>query len=89
MEKTEAVFDENNLGSPRSAEDKKIKTLIIKKIYGTTSKTEIENLKPEILAFLREDLENLFKELKESDNPIECIENFDNKNELKIFDDVA
>lgn len=34
----------NNLGSQRSAEEKKLKTMIIQKIFGATIKTEIEKI---------------------------------------------
>jgi len=56
IEKIEALFELNNLGSPRSAEEKKIKASIILKIFGTTSKTEIEIMDYKLLAHLREEL---------------------------------
>lgn len=76
MEKIEAVFELNNLGSPRSAEEKKIKAMIIQKIFGTTSKTEIEKMNVGQLNFNRATLEELFTEIKEIENPIEYLTNF-------------
>ncbi|MDZ7766900.1 MAG: AAA family ATPase [Melioribacteraceae bacterium] len=78
IEKIEAVFDENGLGDARSKADKQLKTTIIKKVFGTTSKTEIEKMKESELTYNKEILENLFIELKEvaPENPIEFIENY-------------
>ena len=76
MEKIEAVFELNNLGSPRSAEEKKIKAMIIQKIFGTTSKTEIEKMNAGQLNFNRASLEELFAELKEIENPVEYLTNY-------------
>jgi AAA domain len=76
LEKIQALFELNGLGSPRSADDKKIKTLIIQKIFGTTSNTEIEKLDAPKLSFKRAELEELFLELKHSDNVNETIEEF-------------
>lgn len=77
IEKIEAVFELHNLGSPRSNEDKKIKTAIIKKIFKTTSKTEIEKMLPQELNYRRQELEELFKGLEEmkSENPLAFINN--------------
>ena len=44
VEKIQAVFDENGLGDARSKADKQLKAVIIKKIFGTTSTTEIEKM---------------------------------------------
>jgi len=76
IEKIEGIFDENGLGDARSKADKQLKTKIIKKVFGTTSKTEIDNMKPEILSFLRAELEELFNELKEVENPDEYLDNY-------------
>ena len=35
------IFDKNGLGDTRSTADKQIKAVIIEKIFGTTSQTEI------------------------------------------------
>lgn len=75
-EKIEAVFELNNLGSPRSAEEKKLKTMIIQKIFGTTSKTEIEKLDGVKLNFLRQELEEFFAEYNSQENKIMFIENY-------------
>jgi hypothetical protein len=76
LEKIHAVFDLHGLGSPRSADDKKTKTLITQKIFGTTSNTEIEKMDAPKLSFKRSELEELFEELKESENYFETIENY-------------
>lgn len=75
-EKIEAVFELNNLGSPRSAEEKKLKTMIIQKIFGTTSKTEIEKLDSSKLNFLRQELEEFFTEYNSREDKVQFIESF-------------
>ncbi|MCB9211432.1 MAG: AAA family ATPase [Ignavibacteriales bacterium] len=81
VEKIEAIFELNNLGSPRSAQDKKVKTSIIQKIFNTTSKTEIEKMDGNELNFRRQELEELFKELEINtpEDPTEFIMNYNNK----------
>jgi hypothetical protein len=76
VEKIEAIFELNNLGAPRSAADKKIKTAIIQKIFKTTSKTEIEKMDAAELNFRRQELEELFNELntRNVENPLEFIQ---------------
>jgi len=73
-EKIEAVFELNGLGSPRSADDKKLKTQIIQKIFSTTSKTEIEKMDANELNYRRQELEELFEELKTSEKPAEILQ---------------
>lgn len=72
IEKIEAVFELHNLGSPRSAADKKVKTAIIQKVFKTTSKTEIEKMLPQDLNFRRQELEELFEEI-EANQPEEIL----------------
>lgn len=55
-EKIEAVFELNGLCPPRSADDKKLKTMIIKRVFGTTSKTEIEKMDHTELNWRRQEL---------------------------------
>jgi len=81
-EKIESLFELNNLGSPRSAEEKKLKTMIIQKIFGTTSKTEIEKMEFTQLNYRRSELEELFQEMKNYDDKISFVENFKKKDEL-------
>ncbi len=76
MEKISAVFDKNGLGDARSKADKQLKTSIIEKIFGTTSITEIEKMQYTELNFRRQELEELFEMLKESDNPMEEINSY-------------
>lgn len=82
VEKIEALFELNNLGSPRSAEEKKIKTMIIQKIFGTTSKTEIEKMNYPQLNFCRSELEELFGIMKSYEDKIDCVENYKQHDEL-------
>ncbi len=70
IEKIESVFEINGLGAPRSAADKKIKALIIQKVFGTTSKTEIEKMKPDQLNWLRYKLIDFFEEIKDESDPL-------------------
>ena len=71
----------NNLGSPRSAQDKKVKTAIIQKVFNTTSKTEIEKMDSNELNFRRQELNELFKELETNniEDPIELIGSYNNE----------
>ena len=86
VEKIEAIFELNNLGSPRSAADKKIKTAIIQKVFNTTSKTEIEKMDSNELNFRRQELNDLFKELETNniEDPIEFIQNY-SKDSVDLF----
>ena len=77
MEKIEAVFELNNLGSPRVAEEKKLKTLIIQKVFGTTSKTEIEKYPISALNNCRVELEELFLILNNRDDKIDFMLQYD------------
>ena len=63
VEKIQAVFDENGLGDARSKADKQLKALIIKKIFGTTSTTEIEKMDAAQLNHYRALLEELFQKI--------------------------
>ena len=73
VEKIQAVFDENGLGDARSKADKQLKAVIIKKIFGTTSNTEIEKMDAAQLNHCRALLEELFKSLSaaQPEDPIE------------------
>ena len=57
----------------------KIKTAIINKIFKTTSKTEIEKMDHTALNFRRQELNELFQELNESQpgDILSFIENYD------------
>lgn len=81
-EKIESLFELNNLGSPRSAEEKKLKTMIIQKIFGTTSKTEIEKMEITQLNYRRSELEELFASMKDYVDKISFVENFKQKEEM-------
>jgi len=65
VELIEGEFDLNGLGDARSKADKALKVAIIQKIFGTTSKTEIEKMDSKILEVTRKDLIALFANLKE------------------------
>lgn len=83
IEKIEAVFELHNLGSLRSAADKKIKTAIIKKIFKTTSKTEIEKMLPQELNYRRQELEELFDDI-ETNQPEDILLFMDNYNLMNV-----
>lgn len=68
VEKIQAVFDEHGLGDARSKADKQLKAVLIKKVFGTTSNTEIEKMDAHQLSHHREILEEVFQEL-ENTNP--------------------
>lgn len=76
IEKISAVFDKYGLGDARSKADKQLKTSIIEKIFGTTSNTEIEKMHFTELNFKRQELEELFEMLKESDNPLDVVASY-------------
>ncbi len=82
MEKIESVFALNDLGDPRNAADKKLKTMIIQKVFGTTSKTEIEKMEFAQLNYRRSELEELFQEMKNFEDKISYVESFKKKDEL-------
>lgn len=63
VEKIQSVFDENGLGDARSKADKQLKAVIIKKVFGTTSTTEIEKMDAAQLSWCRSLLEELFASL--------------------------
>ncbi|MBS4036214.1 MAG: AAA family ATPase [Ignavibacterium sp.] len=63
VEKIQSVFDENGLGDARSKADKQLKAVIIKKVFGTTSTTEIEKMDAAQLNHCRAVLDDLFKTL--------------------------
>ncbi len=75
VEKIQAVFDENGLGDARSKIDKQLKAVIIKKIFGTTSNTEIEKMDAAQLNHYRALLEELFQEISaaQPEDPIAFI----------------
>ncbi|MHB1688148.1 MAG: hypothetical protein ACYCVH_12355 [Ignavibacteriaceae bacterium] len=77
IEKISGVFELNGLGSPRSAEEKKLKTMIIQKIFGTTSQTEIDKMTYSALNNFRIDLEDLFKLLQDREDKIDFVTKYD------------
>ena len=79
FEKIQSVFDENGLGDARSKVDRQLKTVIIKKIFGTTSNIEIEKMDAAQLNHCRALLEELFKSLSaaQSEDPIAYLNQLD------------
>lgn len=79
VEKIQSVFDENGLGDARSKADKQLKAVIIKKVFGTTSNTEIEKMDAAQLNHCRALLEELFKEISaaQPEDPINFVNEFD------------
>jgi len=61
LEKIQSLFDENHIGS-QGKDEKELKIAILKKIFNTSSKTEIEKMQPERLRACRESMELLFEE---------------------------
>ena len=75
VEKIQSLFDKNGLGDARSKVDKQLKAVIIEKVFGTTSSTEIEKMDAHQLSHHRSQLEELFKELSaaQPEDPINFI----------------
>ena len=57
MENISGIFDKNGLGDTRSKADKQIKAVIIEKIFGTTSQTQISKMDYKLLKVKRQELE--------------------------------
>jgi 3-methyladenine DNA glycosylase AlkC len=86
LEKIQSVFDEFGFGDARSKQDKQLKAVIIKKIFGTTSITEIEKMDAAQLNYNRESLTKLFKDLQEQqpEDPIAFVNDWEYEDELNI-----
>ncbi len=78
IENISGIFDKYGLGDARSKADKQLKAVIIERIFGTKSQTEIAKMKPFTLKQHRQALEILFEELKEAapEDPIVYIQNY-------------
>ena len=85
LEKITAVFDKNGLGDARAKADKQLKALIIEKIFGTTSQTEIEKMHFTELSCRRSELEELFSHLKDAEYKLEFVQSY-RPEDLKVFD---
>lgn len=81
-EKIESLFDLNKLGSPRSADEKQLKKLIIQTIFGTTSQTEIDKMQIPELNWHLQELDDLFKQLTSAENPIEFVTSYRKQNDI-------
>ena len=57
------IFDKYGYGDARSKADKQIKAIIIDKIFGTTSQTEISKMNHELLKKKRLELDEMFTQL--------------------------
>jgi hypothetical protein len=77
LEKIQGAFDLAAL--PKTDAGKKLKAMINKKIFGTTSMTEFEKLTPDGMRFAREQLETLFSKMAGID-PSEVWEFVENYN---------
>ena len=68
-------LDNYSLVDTSSKADKKIKVLIIGKIFGTTSQTEISKMDHKLLKVKRQELEEMFIQLSaaQPENIIDCI----------------
>lgn len=76
VEKISALFDKFGLGDARSKADKQLKTLIIEKIFGTASQTEIEKLDHVQLNHLRQLLEELFISLEPIEDKLSFVQQY-------------
>lgn len=94
LEKIQAIFDKAAFGT--SKEDKQVKTLIIEKIFGTTSSTEIEGFLPARLTKCRLQLDSLMTDLanavtdneilRSEDNAVKAIDRVKWVNTYKLLD---
>ena len=78
MENISGIFDKNGLGDTRSKADKQIKAVIIEKIFGTTSQTEISKMDHKLLKTKRLELEDMFMQLTSAqpENVIDWIKSY-------------
>lgn len=81
FEQIQIVSYENGLGDARSKADKQLKAVIIKKIFGTTSTTEIEKMDAAQLSWCRSLLEELFASLSAAnpEDPIAFVNELNTK----------
>jgi hypothetical protein len=76
MEKITALFDMYGYSGALPKEQRSIKALLIEKIFGTTSITEIEKMDPTKLGELRENLSLILKGMEDEENKFAYIKNF-------------
>lgn len=76
MEKMQGLFDKYGYSGSLGKEQKQLRALIVEKIYGTMSFTEIEKMLPETLAERNDNLSLLLKELVSEENKVEYVKNF-------------
>ena len=77
LEKIAAVFDKNGLGDARAKADKQLKALIIEKVFKTTSQTEINKMSYTELNHRKEELQELFKALKDVEYKAEFVQSYE------------
>lgn len=82
VENITGVFEKFGLGDARSKLDKQIKAVIIEKIFGTTSQTQISKMPHSTLKVKRLRLEDLLLHLSNSqpENVLDWVERFKSKN---------
>lgn len=76
VEKMQGLFDRHGLTGSLSKESKQLRAMILEKIYGTMSFTEIEKMDPKNIEEKNGNLSVLLKELEGEENKVEHVKNF-------------
>lgn len=76
VEKMQGLFDKYGLTGSLSKESKQLRAVILEKIYGTMSFTEIEKMDPAYMEEKNGHLSVLLKELEGEEKKVEYVQNF-------------
>lgn len=76
VEKMQGLFEKYGLTGSLSKDDKQLRAVIMEKIYGTMSFTEIERMDPQMIGHKNTNLSVLLKELEGETNKVEYVKNF-------------
>jgi hypothetical protein len=76
VEKMQGLFDKHGLTGSLSKDAKQLRAVILEKIFGTMSFTEIERMDPALIEEKNSSLSVLLKELDGEENKIEHVKNF-------------
>lgn len=76
MEKLGGLFDKYGMSGSMTKEQKQLRSIIVEKIYGTVSFTEIEKMDPNTLSEKYNQLSVLLKELETEENKLQYVKNF-------------
>ena len=82
LENIKAEFDKSPLG--KSDKDKRLKILIVEKLFGTASWTAIENMKAADLKFIRIELQQFLNKLFDSEDMEKFIKDYEPQNNYNI-----